>query len=95
MYDWIASSYFFDDICALPADLSLSAAALSAAEGALGAEVEAEVEALAVDGEASLSLVFRKTSKMERRLAGLTERRSTWVWLEGSTPNASPIHWTT
>ena len=78
VYAAIASSYFFADICALPVALCFSAAALSAAEGALGADAEAaDVDEDAAGGAASLSFVFRKTSKIERSVAGLTERRST------------------
>jgi len=44
--------------------------------------------------ELSLSRVFRKTSKIVWRVAGLTLSLSVCCWSDGSTPNASPMHWT-
>ena len=81
----------------MPAALSLSAAALSASEvpcafGAGSDEGVAAEEAAA--GVLSLSRVLRKTSNIDGSVAGFTESCSLWVSLDGSTPNASPMHCT-
>ena len=96
VYALTASSYFFLDMCAFPAAFSFSAAALSAADTTLGAGAEVEADAAEeLAGAASLSFVFRKTSKMDSSVAGLTERRPVCSLSAGSTPKASPMHWTT
>ena len=87
----MASSYFFADIDAFHLALRASAAVLSSAVGPLGfSGSEEEPE----DGVLSLSRVFKKTSKISGRVAGFTESLVLSDSSVGSTPKASPIHWT-
>ena len=68
-----------------PFCLSLSAFALSSALG--------RADLGGVD-EATLSLVFKNRSKTDSSEAGLIESLSDSASSEGSTPKASPMHWT-
>ena len=98
VYDSIAASYCFADICELPVALCFSAAALSAADGSFGVEELAAgvlVDAADALGALIFSRVFRYTSKMDWSVAGLTDRRSCCAESDGSTSKASPMHWTT
>ncbi|KAA1468484.1 hypothetical protein DENSPDRAFT_468063 [Dentipellis sp. KUC8613] len=96
VYASMALSYCFADICAFPSCLSLSAFALSSVEGPLGGEAGVGGAGLGCEPEPEPSLLFvlRKTSNIVGSVAGFTLRRSTCSWLEGSTPKASPMHWT-
>lgn len=77
-----------------PVCLCFSAFFLSSADGVLGgAEVDGD-DGDAEEGDATLSLVLRKTSNIVCSFAGLMLSCFRWVSLDGSTPKASPMHWT-
>ena len=93
----MASSYFLLVMSELPFCFSFSASALTAGDGALGFDEEAVEDAAAVLAAPEalvFSLVLMNTSKIFFRVAGLTLSWAACSASVGSTPKASPMHWT-